>query len=154
MDLPWSVVEVVGGQLEEDFTNLSDLAGLADVDDFLLSAFLDFFSAGPLKPEVVWLSTTPTTDTSAGSTRVGLRVSNALAGVDDLASSPSACTKGWITGPFALKTKHHSASKQQVVFQYKGLSPFSYRDNAHKQSGGQNLPSCGRSPLDAGWEKT
>ena len=66
---------------------MSDLAGLADVvEDFLLSAFLDFFSASPLKPEVVWPSTTPTTDTSAGSTRVGLRVSDALAGVDDLAS--------------------------------------------------------------------
>ena len=86
MDLPWSVVEVVGGRLEEDFTDLSDLAGLADVDDYLLSVFLDFFSDSPLKPEVVWPSTTPTTDTSAGSTRVGLRVSNALAGVDDLAS--------------------------------------------------------------------
>ena len=84
--LPWSVVEVVGGGLEEDFTDLSDLAGLVDVEDFLLSTFLDFFSAGPLKPEVVWPSTTPTTDTSAGSTRVGLRVSTALAGVDDLAS--------------------------------------------------------------------
>ena len=84
MDLPWSVVEVVGGRLEEDFTDFSDLAGLADVVvDFLLSAFLGFFSAGPLKPEVVWPSTTPTTDTSAGSTRVGLRVSDALAGVDD-----------------------------------------------------------------------
>ena len=77
-DLAWSVVEVVVGRLEDDFTNLSDLAGLADVvEDFLLSAFLDFFSASPLKPEVVWPSTTPTTDTSAGSTRVGLRVSDA-----------------------------------------------------------------------------
>ena len=86
MDLPWSVVEVDGGRLEEDFTDFSDLAGLADVVDFLLSAFLGFFSAGPLKPEVVWPSRTPTTDTSAGSMRVGRRVSDALAGVDDLAS--------------------------------------------------------------------
>ena len=84
MDLPWSVVDVVDGRLEEDFTDFSDLAGLADVD-FLLSAFLGFFSTGPLKPEVVWPSTTPTTDTSAGSMRVGLRVSDTLAG-DDLAS--------------------------------------------------------------------
>ena len=63
--------------------------GLVDLevegDDFLLLVFF-FFSAGPLKPEVVWPSTTPTTDTSAGSTRVGLRVSDALAGVDDFAS--------------------------------------------------------------------
>ena len=52
--MPWSVVEVVGGRLEEDFTDFSDLASLADVVvDFLLSAFLGFFSAGPLKPEVV-----------------------------------------------------------------------------------------------------
>ena len=83
--MPWSVDEVVGGQLEEDFTDFSDFAGLEDVD-FLLSAFLRFFSTGPLKPEVVCPSTTPTTDTSAGSTRVGLRVSETLAGVDDLAS--------------------------------------------------------------------
>ena len=87
MDLPWSVVEVVGGRLEEDFTDLSDLAGLADVvEDFLLSAFLDFFLASPLKPEVVWPSTIPINDTSAGPTKVGLKVSDALAGVDDLAS--------------------------------------------------------------------
>ena len=95
VDLPWSVVEVEAGRLD-DFTDLSGLAGLPDVDeDFLLSVFF-FFSASPLKPEVVWPSTTPTTDTSAGSTRVGLRVSDALAGVDDFVFfSPSlACTKG------------------------------------------------------------
>ena len=34
----------------------------------------------------LWPSTTPATDTSAGSTRVGLRVSMSLAGVDDFAS--------------------------------------------------------------------
>ena len=74
VDLPWSVVEVEAGRLEDDFTDLSGLAGLVAVDeDFLLSVFF-FFSAGPLKPEVVWPSTTPTTDTSAGSTRVGLSV--------------------------------------------------------------------------------
>ena len=70
MDLPWSVDEV--GRVEEDFTDFSGLAGLEDVD-FLLSAFLGFFSTGPLKPEVVWPSTTPTTDTSAGSMTVGLK---------------------------------------------------------------------------------
>ena len=59
VDLPWSVVEVEVGRLEDDFTDLSDLAGLADVDeDFLPSVFF-FFSARPLKPEVVWPSTTP-----------------------------------------------------------------------------------------------
>ena len=42
--------------------------------------------------------------------------------------------KGWITGPFALKTMHHNVSKKQVVFQDKGQSPFSYHDNVHKQS--------------------
>ena len=83
VDFPWSVDEVAGGRLEDDFTDLSDLT---DLEDFLMSAF--FFSAGPLKPEVLWPSTTPTTDTSAGSTRVGLTVSAAcsLTGVDDLAS--------------------------------------------------------------------
>ena len=87
VDLPWLVDEVARGRLEEGFTDFSDLAGLEDADvDFLLSAFLGFFAAGPLKPEVVWPSTTPTTDTSAGSTRVGLRVSEALTGVDDLVS--------------------------------------------------------------------
>ena len=79
--------EAAGGRLEDGFT---DFSGLEDEDDedFLTSDFLDFFSAGPLKPEAVWPSTTPTTDTSAGSTRVGLRVSElrSLTGVDDLAS--------------------------------------------------------------------
>ena len=89
MDLPWSVDEVAGGRLEEDFTGFSALASLEDddeVEDFLESIFFAFFSTGPLKPEVVWPSTTPTTDTSAGSMRVGLRVSESLTGVDDLAS--------------------------------------------------------------------
>ena len=82
--MPWLVEEVASGRLEEDFTDFSDLAGLEDEDvDFLTSAFLDFFSTGPLKPEVVWPSTT---NTSAGSTRVGLSVFESLTGVDDLAS--------------------------------------------------------------------
>ena len=34
--------------------------------------------------------------------------------------------KGLITGLFTLKTRHHNASKQQVVSQCKGLSPFSF----------------------------
>ena len=80
-------VEVeASGRLEDGFTALSDLTDL-DVEDFLLSDFL-FFSGGALKPgdlEVLWPSTTPTTDTRAGSTRVGLRVSSvegSLEGVD------------------------------------------------------------------------
>ena len=84
VDLPWSVEEV-GGRLEVDLVGLSDL----DLVGCSASAFLAFFSTGPLKPEtpkVLWPSTTPTTDTSAGSTRVGLRVSDSLRGVDDLAS--------------------------------------------------------------------
>ena len=89
VDFPW-LGEAAGGRLEEGFTDFSGLVGLEDEDyeDFLTSDFLDFFSAGPLKPEVVWPSTTPTTGTSAGSTRVGLRVSElrSLTGVDDLAS--------------------------------------------------------------------
>ena len=85
VDLPWSVVEEEAGRLD-DFTDFSGLVDLeVEDDDFLLSVFF-FFSAGPLKPEVVWPSMTPTTDTSAGSMRVGLRVSDALAGVDDFAS--------------------------------------------------------------------
>ena len=83
MDLPWSVEEVACGRLVDDFTDFSGLTGLVDDEDFL-SAF--FFSASALKPEELWPSTTPTTDTSAGSTRVGLRVSESLTGVDDLAS--------------------------------------------------------------------
>ena len=73
--------------------DLTDLSGLTDLEgaDFLSDFFSDFplFSSGPLKPEapeVPWPSTTPTTDTSAGSTRVGLRVSESLMGVEDLAS--------------------------------------------------------------------
>ena len=79
----WLVVEE-DGRWDEDFTDFSGLVDFEVEDDFLLSVFF-FFSAGPLKPEVVWPSTTPTTDTSAGSTRRGLRVSDALAGVDDFA---------------------------------------------------------------------
>ena len=91
MDFPWSAVEEEEvGRLEEDFTDFSGFTGLEDVEDFLSDFFSDFFfSSGPLKPEapeVPWPSTTPTTDTSAGSTRVGLRVSESLAGVDVLAS--------------------------------------------------------------------
>ena len=76
VDLPWSVEEV-GGRLEVDLVGLSDLALVG----CLASAFFAFFSTGPLKPEtpeVLWPSTTPTTDTSAGFTRVGLRVSDSL----------------------------------------------------------------------------
>ena len=82
----WSVDEEAGGRLEENFADLSGLTDLEDDDDedFLVSAF--FFSASALKPEELWPSTTPTTDTSAGSTRVELRVSISLTGVDDLAS--------------------------------------------------------------------
>ena len=94
---PWSVVgEEEVGRLEDDFTDLSGLEDEEDflsdfLSDFLLDFFSDFFffSYGPLKPEapeVPWPSTTPTTDTSAGSMRVGLRVSESLAGVDVLAS--------------------------------------------------------------------
>ena len=89
VDFPW-LGEAAGGQLEEGFTDFSGLVGLEDEDDedFFTSDFSDFFSAGPLKPEVVWPSTTPTTDTSAGSTTVELRVSElrSLTGVEDLAS--------------------------------------------------------------------
>ena len=69
---PWSVDEVAGGWLVEDFTDLSDLTGLSDftdlTDEDFFSAFLSsfFLSTGPLKPEELWPSTTPTTDTSAG----------------------------------------------------------------------------------------
>ena len=69
------------GRLEADFTGLSDFTDLVGDDEDFLSGFFStffFFSSGPLKPEapeVPWSSTTPTTDTSAGSTRVGLRVS-------------------------------------------------------------------------------
>ena len=49
VDFPWSVDEVAGGRLDDDFTDLSDLTNL---EDFLVSAFF-FFSAGPLKPEVL-----------------------------------------------------------------------------------------------------
>ena len=79
------------GQLEADFLVLVDVeAGGWLVGFTPLSEFL-FFSAGALKPgdlDVLWPSTTPTTDTSDGSTRVGLRVSfeGSLAGVNDLAS--------------------------------------------------------------------
>ena len=85
------------GQLEADFLVLVDveaggwLVGFTPLsENFLLSEFL-FFSAGALKPgdlDVLWPSTTPTTDTSHESTRVGLRVSfeGSLAGVNDLAS--------------------------------------------------------------------
>ena len=93
VDKPWSVDEVAGGRLVEDFTDLSDLTGLSDftdlTDEDFFSAFLSsffFLSTGPLKPEELWPSTTPTTDTSAGSTRVGLRVSMSLAGVEDFES--------------------------------------------------------------------
>ena len=85
VDLPW-LVEEVGGRLEVDLAGLSDL-GLVEC---LASAFFAFYSTGPLKPEapgVLWPSTTPTTDTSAGSTRVGLRVSESWRGVYALASS-------------------------------------------------------------------
>ena len=79
MDFPWSAVEEEEvGRLEDDFT---DFSGLEDVEDFLSD-----FPLKPEAPEVPWPSTTPTTDTSAGSTRVGLRVSESLAGVDVLAS--------------------------------------------------------------------
>ena len=87
--MPWSVDEAASGRLEEDFTDFSALASLEDDDeeeDFLESIFLAFFSTGPFKPEVVWPSTTPTTDTSAGSTRVGLRVFGFFTGVDDFPS--------------------------------------------------------------------
>ena len=52
--------EAAGGRLEEGFTDFSGLVGLEDEDDedFLTSDFLDFFSVGPLKPEVVWPSDT------------------------------------------------------------------------------------------------
>ena len=82
----FSVEVEAGGRLEEVFTALSDLTDL-DVEDFLLSDFL-FCSGGALKPgdlEVLWPSTTPTTDMMVGSTRVGLRVSSvegSLEGVD------------------------------------------------------------------------
>ena len=93
VDKPWSVDEVAGGRLVEDFTDLSDLTGLSDftdlTDEDFFSTFLSsffFFSTGTLKPEELWPSTTPTTDTSARSTRVGLRVSISLVGVEDFAS--------------------------------------------------------------------
>ena len=88
----WSV-DTVAGRLEEAVDEaLVDLSDLTDLDDdFLSSTF--FFSAGyALKLgnlTVPWPSTTPTTDTCAGSTRVGLRVteSASLLGVEvDLAS--------------------------------------------------------------------
>ena len=88
----WSVDINEAGRLDEDLT---DLSGLTDLEllTFLSSLFF-FFSAGcslkPGDPEVLWPSTTPTTDTSAGSIRVGLRVVSEdggfLAGVEDLDS--------------------------------------------------------------------
>ena len=52
VDLLWSVVEEEDGRLD-DFTNFSGLVDLeVEDDDFLLSVFF-FFSASPLKPEVV-----------------------------------------------------------------------------------------------------
>ena len=35
-----------------------------------------------------------------------------------------------------------------------GSEPSSYHGSVHIQSADQNLPSCGRNPLDAGWERT
>ena len=143
--------------MEEDFTDLSDLTGLADVvEDFLLSAFLDFFSAGPLKPEVVWPSTTPTTETIVGSTRVGLRVSDALAGVDDLASFFSFLSlyEGVDNWAFCSEDNASQCEQEAGGVSIQGSDPLSYGDNTHKQSDDQTLPSCGRSPLEAGWEKT
>ena len=59
VDLFWSVVEEEDGRLDDDFTDFSGLVDFeVEDDDFLLSVFF-FFSAGPLKPEVVWPSTTP-----------------------------------------------------------------------------------------------
>ena len=86
----WLVQVEASGHLEDDFTALSGLTDLEDVD-FLPSAFLFFSAGGALKPgdlEVFWPSTTPTTDTSARSTRLGLRVlvKGSLAGVEDMAS--------------------------------------------------------------------
>ena len=156
MDLPWSVVDVVDGRLEEDFTDFSDLAGLADVDvDFLLSAFLGFFSTGPLKPEVVWPSTTPTTDTSAGSTRVGLRVSDTMAGVDDLASFFSffSLYEGVDNWAFCSEVNASQCEQAAGGVSIQGSEPF-FLSRQRAQSDDQTLPSCGRNPLDAGWEKT
>ena len=134
---------------------MSDLDGLADVDDFLLSAFLDFFSAGPLKPEVVWPSTTPTTDTSAGSMRVELRVSNALARVDDLASFFSFLILYEGVANWAFGSEDRASQCEQAAggVSMQGSEPF-FLSRQRTQSGDQNLPSCGRNPLDAGWEKT
>ena len=151
MDLPWPVDEVIGGRLEEDFTDFSDLAGLEDVDvDFLLSAFLGFFSTSPLKPEVVWPSTTPTTDTSAGSTRVGLRLSETLAGVDDLASFFSFLSLYEGVDNWAFCSEVNAAAGGVST---KGSEPF-FLLRQRAQSDDQTLPSCGRNLLDAGWEKT
>ena len=65
------LVELLAGRLYDE-----DLAGLSDLTDLKVEA-LFFLSAGALKPgdlTVPWPSTTPTTVTCAGSTRVGLTV--------------------------------------------------------------------------------
>ena len=74
----WSV-DTVAGRLEEAVDeDLVDLSDLTDLDDDFLSSTFFFFSAGcALKSgdlTVPWPSTSPTTDTCARSTRVGLRV--------------------------------------------------------------------------------
>ena len=80
---------------EEGRVYLTDFSGLTDLElvAFLSSFFTFFSSSCSLKPgnlEMFWPSTTPTTDTRAGSTRVGLRVVSEdggfLAGVEDFNS--------------------------------------------------------------------
>ena len=86
------LVDTTAGQLDAAF--LVDLSYLTDLDEDIFSSTFFFFSAGgALKPgdlTVPWPSMTSTTNTCAGSTRVGLRVSEAvvsLLGVEvDLAS--------------------------------------------------------------------
>ena len=134
--------------MEEDFTDFSDLAGLADVVvDFLLSAFLGFFSAGPLKPEVVWPSTTPTTDTSARSARVGLRVCDALAGVDDLASFFSFLSLYEGVDNWAFCSEDNASQYEQAAggVSIQGSEPF-FLSRQRAQSDDQTLPSCGCNP--------
>ena len=71
-------VEVVAGRLDDCLTDFSDL-----VDLECLGSVFFFFSTGSLDaeaPGVLCLSTTPKTETKAGSTRVGL--SESFTGVD------------------------------------------------------------------------
>ena len=63
--------EVVAGRLDDCLTDFSDLVDLLEC----LGSVFFFFSIGSLDaeaPGVLWLSTTPKTETKAGSTRVGL----------------------------------------------------------------------------------